>query len=295
MDSEAVNLLLETQQKAFRSAVDNNLDQLKEKIQNNERNIADLVKSLEFSQAEIIDLKSEVKVLQESIKDSHITIVKMSDRIVELESRINYNEDYSRRNNLRITGIKEQPGETWEQIASQVSRLLDDKLQLLEVRIERAHRVGAASASYPRTIVARFTKFSDRDAALRNAKKLKGTGFFFSEDLCQASQEKKKAQLPLLKQARQDGKIAFFNHTRLIIRERRELGEDLASSVGSVVVAGASASDGVITARSRSGEGNQNIAQSAPSRRNSTSRNAAGENSGVATRGQKVTRDRNRR
>ena len=45
-------------------------------------------------------------------------------RIVELERRLNYQEDYSRRNNLRITGLKEQGSETWEQTATAVLTLL---------------------------------------------------------------------------------------------------------------------------------------------------------------------------
>lgn len=40
------------------------------------------------------------------------------------------------------------------------------------------------------------------------------------EDLCQASQTIRNDQFPKLIQARYDGKIAFLQHTRLIIKER---------------------------------------------------------------------------
>ena len=69
----------------------------------------------------------------------------------------------------------------------------------------------------------RFEKFSDRKAVIRNARKLKGTGIFINEDLCPASQEVKKSKIPLLKQARHTGKIAFFRYTQLIIKERTGL------------------------------------------------------------------------
>lgn len=46
-------------------------------------------------------------------------------------------------------------------------------------------------------------------------------GFLYNEDLCPASQAAKKAQLPLLKQAKSEGKVAYFRHTRLIIKEKR--------------------------------------------------------------------------
>ena len=61
---------------------------------------------------------------------------------------------------------------------------------------------------------------------MRNAKKLKGTNVFLYEDLCPASQAVKMAQMPLLKQARAQGKVAFFRHTKLIIKERNSVVED---------------------------------------------------------------------
>ena len=138
-----------------------------------------------------------------------------------MEQRTNYQEDYSRRNNIRISGIRELPnGETWEQTAEQVSNLLKDKLQLPAMKLERANRVRQPGYLAPRTIVARFEHFGDREAAIRNARKLKGTGIYFNEDLCPASQKIVRKQIPLLKQARVDGKIAYFRYTRLIIKER---------------------------------------------------------------------------
>ncbi|MPC81527.1 hypothetical protein E2C01_076148 [Portunus trituberculatus] len=55
---------------------------------------------------------------------------------------------------------------------------------------------------------------------MRNVVKLRGSRIYVNEDLCTASQEIKKAQLPQLKQAKSEGKVAFFRHTKLIIKER---------------------------------------------------------------------------
>lgn len=105
---------------------------------------------------------------------------------------VNYQEDYSRCNNFRISGLKKQPnGKTWEQTAVPVSTLRQDKLQLPSVNLERAHRVGPVVPSRPRAVVVRFEKIDDREAVMRNGKKLKGSGIYINEDLCPASQEKK--------------------------------------------------------------------------------------------------------
>lgn len=188
-----------------------------------ETKISELTRSLEFSQAEVGDLLCEIKALRKAERGYINEIETLKTRVEDLEQRTNYQEDYSRRNNLRISGIRELPnGETWEQTAEKVSALLKDKLKdkLKDMKLERAHRVGQPGHFAPRTIVARFKHFSDREAAMRNARKLKGSGIYFNEDLCPASQEIIKKQLPLLKQARADGKIAYFKYTKLIIKER---------------------------------------------------------------------------
>lgn len=220
MDIEAVKVLLQAQDKTFKTAIDVVVEQLKSRLHAAEETIADLTRSLEFSQHEVKDLQSEVKVLKSCDKDYKDTIESLKSRVMELEERQNYQEDYNRRNNIRITGIQEQPGETWEETAQNVSKLLEEKLQLPQMKLERAHRTGPVMSSRPRTVIARFERFCDREAVVRNARKLKGTGILINEDLCPASQEKKRNQLPLYKQAREEGKIAFFRYTRLIIKDR---------------------------------------------------------------------------
>ncbi|MPC19425.1 hypothetical protein E2C01_012339 [Portunus trituberculatus] len=232
MEIEAVKLLIETQGKAFNTAMDIVVEQLKDRILTVERTMTDLTRSLEFTQAETVDLKNEVKMLRKSEAEYKTTIDSLKQGVEELEKRANYQEDYNRRNNLRISGLQHQPcvSETWEETAQEVSKLLEDQLQLPGLKIERAHRTGPVLALGPRTVVSRFERFGDREAVLRNARKLKGTGIYINEDLCPASQELRKQQIPLMKQARQDGKIAFFfKYTKLITKERRTQRPDLTS------------------------------------------------------------------
>lgn len=213
-------MLLEAQERSQNSAMDLVVKTFQERTKILEDDSKELMKSLEFAHAEILDLKGNMKVLQKLVSDKQVVIDALQSRVVDLQERVNYHDDYSRRSNLRISGLVEQPSETWEQTLTSVTKFLQEKLQLPSVDLERAHRVGTATPSHPRTIVARFEKFGQREAALRNAKKLKGTGIYLNEDLCPASMEIKKKQIPLMKKAREEGKIAFFRHTKLIIKER---------------------------------------------------------------------------
>ncbi|KAK4316578.1 hypothetical protein Pmani_012280 [Petrolisthes manimaculis] len=63
MDIEVIKVLLETQDRAFKSALDIVVEQLTARIQAAEKRTEDVVKSLEFTQAEVSDLLNEVNVL----------------------------------------------------------------------------------------------------------------------------------------------------------------------------------------------------------------------------------------
>lgn len=125
----------------------------------------------------------------------------------EIEQRANYQGDYNRRCNLRITGVPEQHGgETWEVTANPVSKVLQEKLQLPQMQLERAQCTGQTSpvAGRPRTIVAMFQKFGDREAVVRSAEKLRGTSIFINKDLCPTSLELR-SRMPLLKKVKEEG------------------------------------------------------------------------------------------
>lgn len=214
MDSGLLKAMLDSQERAYKAAIDVVVKQMNDQVSKLEKTVSDHTTSLEFTQRELDDLKSEVKKYRREEREAKI-------RIGILEEKVNHQEDYNRRKNIRINGVAEGTnGETWEQTATLVTSLLRDKMQLGELVLERAHRVGPRSDAKPRTVIACFSRFCDREAVMRNARKLKGTNIFVDDDLCPASQAVKNSQMPLLKQARAQGKIAFFRRTKLVIKER---------------------------------------------------------------------------
>ena len=59
----------------------------------------------------------------------------IGDKLIDLE-------DQSRRNNLRVDGIKERPNETWEHCEEELHTVFKGSLGIEEeVVIERAHKV----------------------------------------------------------------------------------------------------------------------------------------------------------
>ena len=98
----------------------------------------------------------------------------------ELQAKVTYLEDYSRRDNLKFFGIKEEKGETWEDCEEKVKQILvgDMKLEDIESNPEwgfvRVHRVGKfkAGSEQPRPVVAKFKSWKVKNMVLMNSKSL---------------------------------------------------------------------------------------------------------------------------
>ena len=93
----------------------------------------------------------------------------------EVSSKLIELEDRSRRNNLRIDGIKEKPKETWEECEENVQEMIKENLGITEpTETDRCHRISKRKKpNRPRTVICRITKFKDKQKILKNAKYLK--------------------------------------------------------------------------------------------------------------------------
>ena len=78
--------------------------------------------------------------------------------------------------------MKEIENETWEQIEEILQQMIHDVLELKGINNERAHRVGNKSnkRKAPRTIVAKFSSYRDKQAVLSVVKKLKGKDIYIN-------------------------------------------------------------------------------------------------------------------
>ena len=166
MDATVIKALLDSQERAYKSALEVVIKQMNDQMAKMDNKISDLTTSLEFTQREVDELKKNIKTHEKEQNDAKITKEKLTQqvetsdlKISELVGRVNQQEDYSRRMNVRFIGVEENANsENWEQTAVAVNAILEDKMQLPGVVLERAHRVGPRRDNKPRTIVARFSR-----------------------------------------------------------------------------------------------------------------------------------------
>ena len=196
------------------------MESLVNDLRNENRNLKE---SLQFTQAQVDENIATIKTLNTYKKENDNKIQELEGQIKAMQQRQDEMEDQARRSNLRFDNVPETENETWENSATIVSNLLK-KMDLPEdTPIERAHRIGRydPQRDRPRTIIAKFARFRDREAAFRNAKVLRRDGIAVKEDLCQASRKKRAEQWPTLQEAWKEGKRAFFNHTKLVVKGPR--------------------------------------------------------------------------
>lgn len=189
---------------------------LEGQIQKVGADVLDIKAGLDSLKADVATLGSRVSEAEERVsqlEDDNTRLTSltesMANTITQLQTRVEYHENYSRRNNLRLTGVPEGP----EEGANAVS-CVKDILQSLfkdttesadDIIIERAHRVptGPKRAQQgpnnksSRTILVRFLCYADREKVRLRVRKLemftwKGSRVDFYPDLTKEVQERRK-------------------------------------------------------------------------------------------------------
>ncbi|KAJ8044593.1 hypothetical protein HOLleu_07378 [Holothuria leucospilota] len=166
---------------SFSEALTENLDSAIERIfteLNKIRN--EFKKAIDRHTKEIESLKLENTELKDMYETLQLKIVDLETSRDKQAEEINKNERFSRRNNLRIVGIKYANDENCLDIAREVFR----KAGVADCRIERAHRVGRAVNGRDRHILVKLSFYQDKVTVLRNKRHaLQNESYYVVEDL----------------------------------------------------------------------------------------------------------------
>ena len=200
-----------------------------EEFQKQEKNIINIIScNFEITMKKIKDLKAEVRDRKDSLEFTQNFIEneveKLETKLDNLEDKVqdiwDYQidpdyiqhklielEDRSRRNNIRIDGIEEEEGETWEISEAKATKVFKEKLGIeKEIIIERAHRTKRnykdKDKKRPRTIVLRLANFKDKNIILKSVNKLKGSDVYINKDFSRETTELRKKLWEEVKQLR---------------------------------------------------------------------------------------------
>lgn len=151
--------------------------------------------AVDVLKGEVFDLQQDNQQLKTQLGQCKKREEEMQRRIDETAftaklaaERSNRNEQYSRRNNIKILFVGETSNtfESAEESEKKALTVFHDKLGLRNINadhIEAAHRVGVKQAGRIRPLLVRFLSRKTKFDVIKNRRKLKNSGIVIVEDL----------------------------------------------------------------------------------------------------------------
>ena len=220
----------EKQQQNLLNLISDKFDITKNEIRNVRNESNDLKKSIEFTENVLEEKVGHVESKYNYIEDKMNEIYDYQIDPEYVKQKLIDLEDRSRCNNLRVDGIEEKNGETWDDCEKELQNLFTEKLEITdEIKIERAHRTkkrrNSKTKNQPRTIVVRLQNYKDKVTILRNAKKLKGSNVYINEDFCQETLDYRKELWKEVKRLRnEEDKIAYLQYRSIVVKRKNNKG-----------------------------------------------------------------------
>ena len=232
---EVVKELLATQQQAFRLLVTDIKDSVKEV----KKDFEELKRSLEFSQKDLRDTDIKVTNLESKVEQVRMKARDQEGFMDYVEDQMEYMENQSRRNNVKILGLREDKEKetSWEETEKIVKNVIRNQLQIKEdIHIERAHRVGkprplgshddasdnddADRPKLTRPIIAKFTFWKQKEKVLRAARQKKPKDIRLFPDFAKRTLDRRAEKIPELIEQRKKGKIAYLVMDKIVVKDR---------------------------------------------------------------------------
>lgn len=179
-------------QSAIKAEVQKKVDNVNQKL----KEVVNKVKTQEAVTEELRHKMSGLETNAENLKKQNDTLAngckKLEDTLIEKEVKIksmdrrnNDLEQYTRRNSIRIYGLRNVKKETYFDTCNKVLSLVNDKLgiKLRNCDVDMAHRIGKFNRDGDRPVICKFVQRFAKHDIIRARRKLKGTHYVIQEDL----------------------------------------------------------------------------------------------------------------
>ena len=202
----------------------NEVAKLRESVQKLENEVRELKKADNekeriFQESQQQEIGSKFTVLATSAASSLTQKVQALSTAVDHQQKIcELQERERRKNNLVIIGVEEQDSEDELKV---VNELLETKLEISDVNLAAARRLGQKITGRNRPILVRFTNPDDKTKVINNKQKLKGTSIYINLDRTRSQREHDQRLRNERKQAISQGKKARIVRGRLVVEERQ--------------------------------------------------------------------------
>ena len=156
------------------------LKELREFRKDNNQQLKEIREEINKTNTRIEEAERRIDATETRLQVAEDTVQELLHLQIHLDAKLTDLESRSRRENIRIHGVKEGAEENSPSMAVYVERLLREGLELpaeLELRVERAHRSlmpKPPGEAPPRSIVVKMARYRMKDELLRTAWQKRG-------------------------------------------------------------------------------------------------------------------------
>ena len=225
---------LAMQEQSYTKLVKMLAEYLRNEIRLIRNEVNDLKVSAQFQSNTIDGIEKAIKKLNGQLRSIEESIQASEEYMEAVDDKMEYLENTSRRNNIKVIGIVESPNfiESWDESETIVKDKIKSLLSITEdLEIERAHRVGRPKEYHtradgskikarPRPIVVKFLSWKQKEPVVRKAREVTPPEVKFLADLSQRSLKRRQDLVPKLLEARRNGKVAYFIGDRLVVKDK---------------------------------------------------------------------------
>ena len=154
---------------------------------------------------------NEIKMLRDEIASFKTYNQMLNDRLVA-------QEDYSRRDSMIVTGLKEVRDEDCRAV---IAKLLKEVFDMDNVDIVRVHRLGYPNQQ-DRKFIIRFSNHRDKERVMRNKKNLKEKrqGVYVDDDFSPETSRRRSGLLPVLRELKKVDSRAHLRGDKIFSKGR---------------------------------------------------------------------------
>ncbi|KAI5693424.1 hypothetical protein M8J76_001306 [Diaphorina citri] len=199
---------------AFSSQPEATLTNILQEMRNLSTGIAEIKTSQDRLVSDNTNIKSSLDTIQSTLPEMRSQLNTHSEQISSFERD-------RRRKNLVIFGLNEVQGETRSEVEKKICELIGNLLEsaLTLQEVDFCRRVGKFRQGKNRPVLLGLTTERKKYEIFRNCHKLRGSVISIREDLPDNVRNKRKDLIIEMKKLRAEGKSAYVNYDKLVIRD----------------------------------------------------------------------------
>ena len=201
------------------------LDNLAERFDTVEKTNVDYKASLEFTQAEVLELKEENDTLKESLIELSLEIQRNTYAIQNLTAKHTNLESNTKKRNLIFEGIPEQQPGSRENLHERICALFSEMGIVKPIDYDMAYRIGSIPGKNPRPILISFIRQDDRNLIYAARTQLRKSRNFqrvwVSEDVPPQTRRTRNVIREVAREARSQGARCQVTPTSVTINNRK--------------------------------------------------------------------------